>query len=150
MSRPIRLSDLDRETAKKVKAAMRGQRVAQTAYLPRNIAAVMANDTIYVAPKPAPALVLEDYRGWIRSHPCGVCCETKHGVPIPCGSECVHVGGRRRHGDVENLVPMDHAHHRELHQMGIGSFQRKYKINLRRMARTYWRNYRREDPTYAF
>ena len=43
--------------------------------------------------------------------------------------------------DVGNVVPMDAYHHDEQHQMGLASFQRKYEIDLKALAKKYAQAY---------
>jgi len=135
MSRPLRLADLPLALRRQMRAALKNAPLMGP--MPQ--------------PVPKPERVVDDaYRAWIGTHPCAICCLTP-GRPVPSGSECAHVGGKRRHGDRENCVPLCHWHHiGELHTMGIGSFSRKYKVNLRRMAGTYWRAYLREGLEFAF
>lgn len=90
------------------------------------------------APKPAvvvvPALV-----AWIRGQPC---------VVPNCGrpGECAHVRVRL-HGDVANCVPLSPGCHRELHSIGIASFERRYSLDLRQLAAHYWIRYLTEEAS---
>lgn len=71
------------------------------------------------------------FAAWVRS---GLCLigEQCFGT----GVEACHVTSRGAGGDdLGNLVPMCRAHHREQHQIGIRSFERKYGVDLKAHAK---------------
>ncbi len=89
------------------------------------------------APKPAPSLVIEEARQWIRKRPCLLA----HESPCTCAgfldvvrrvivSESAHVRTRRNNGDVAQLVPLCKRHHAEQHRLGIRSFEDRHREGL--------------------
>ena len=89
-------------------------------------------------PKPDPALILEDFREFVRARPCAICLQSGR---MRYGCEAAHVRTRRNNGDRANLYPacagLD-GHHAEQHRMGVTSFSNKYKVDLRVLADGYW------------
>jgi hypothetical protein len=76
-----------------------------------------------------------EFRAFIRGFPCVVC-----GKPAP--SECCHITGKRLlprgpERDRGTTYPGCHDHHHEQHQHGILTFQRKYSLDLPRLAAAY-------------
>lgn len=69
------------------------------------------------------------FRSWIHRQPCVV-------SGVRGNIECVHVvtGGMGRKADWTATVPMAGELHRELHRIGIKSFEAKYDINLVALA----------------
>lgn len=64
----------------------------------------------------------------MKAQPCCVC-----GYPV---SENAHydTGGMGRKADADHIVPLCRAHHRELHQQGIATFELSYGISLASVA----------------
>lgn len=93
-------------------------------------------------PKPQ-RIVDAGYLHFLRGFPCHICRLTA-GKPVPSGSEACHVQSVGAGGDDTQALPMCHEHHVEQHTMGIVSFQKRHKVNLKRGAATYYRAYVRE------
>lgn len=70
------------------------------------------------------------YRDLIVSLGCCVCGRSP--------SEPAHVKSRGAGGTAKDMVPLCSEHHREQHQIGIRSFERKHGIDLAELARVYW------------
>lgn len=62
----------------------------------------------------------------IANIPCVIC------QYLPC--ENVHVISKGAGGDWTKIVPMCSKHHRELHQIGIITFQEKHAVDLLKLA----------------
>ena len=79
-----------------------------------------------------PSLVFEPLRAFTRGLPCilvrtGVC-----RGPV----EAAHVRSRGAGGpDFDNLVSLCQWHHQEQHRMGVRSFEYRYQVRLRPLAR---------------
>lgn len=65
----------------------------------------------------------------IRNTPCVICGRTP--------SEAAHVRSRGAGGTWRDIVPLCSEHHREQHQVGIATFERRHKIDLAALARTH-------------
>lgn len=64
----------------------------------------------------------------IKGLPCIVSIRT--GCLCNQPSENAHVRSRKAGGREGDIVPLCHFHHRELHQLGISTFQYKYDLDL--------------------
>lgn len=75
-----------------------------------------------------------DYLDWIRTRPCLL-------FLLPGGgctwgdSDPAHVKSRGAGGGDDTVVPLCRKHHREQHQLGVKSFERKYGLDLQGEAR---------------
>jgi hypothetical protein len=71
---------------------------------------------------------------WTGDGPCLVCSVRTLGIiPSSMGCEPHHVTGRAD-GDIDNVVGLCRVHHREGHDHGWKTFERKYRISLRSWA----------------
>lgn len=76
------------------------------------------------------------YLDWIRGQACALpACQTP--------GEAHHVRTRGAGGvDRENVVPLCHLHHMELHSKGRLTFGTLYRVDLKRLAAAYDARYR--------
>lgn len=81
------------------------------------------------------------HRAWVRGHICCASSSTTTGDRIRCDGpiECAHVrigtdGGTGIKPSDIWTVPLCKAHHAEQHAIGEPAFERKYQINLKRIA----------------
>lgn len=82
---------------------------------------------------------LPEFREWLRWQPCEVTgfLATERGQVHPA-----HVRSWGSSGmDAENIIPLRWDLHAEQHNLGLKSFERKYRINCRRAARRKWREW---------
>jgi hypothetical protein len=61
---------------------------------------------------------------WVKALPCIVC------VSIPSENAHVKSGGMGRKEDARFIVPLCHHCHRELHAIGVASFQDRHRLDL--------------------
>ncbi len=79
-------------------------------------------------PKPLSRKVPE-FIAWLHDEPCCV---------SGCYVVVVHHPRGRRFGDEHNGVPLLDGLHKEGHNQGWKTFERKYRVNLRLLAVGYW------------
>ena len=79
-------------------------------------------------PKPISRKVPE-FIAWLHDEPC--CVSGCYGV-------VVHHPAGRRFGDEHNAIPLLDALHKEGHNGGWKTFEKKYRVNLRLLAAGYW------------
>ena len=65
---------------------------------------------------------------WIQAMPSVVSGRT------PCVNAHTVSGGMGRKADYHTIVPLTDAEHRELHQIGVKSFEQKYRVDLKALA----------------
>lgn len=83
-----------------------------------------------------------EYQEWIRGFACILW--GKHDPENAGPVECAHVKSRAAGGDdCGNIVPLCRAGHRELHTIGIRSFNKKYDLDLYAIAADLGRLYTR-------
>lgn len=70
----------------------------------------------------------DTHREYISKQPCAVCYARGFNDPH-------HIKTRRAGGTWRDLVPLCHTHHVEFHNMGVGSFERRYAVDLHAVAR---------------
>jgi hypothetical protein len=70
----------------------------------------------------------EDRLVWVASQPCIIC-----GLRA-CDNAHVATGGMGRKADARFIVPLCSPDHRELHQIGVASFEKRYSIDLLQLA----------------
>jgi hypothetical protein len=68
---------------------------------------------------------------WFAAQPCVVSGEG------PCENVHVRGDGMGRKAGYQSIVPMTAAHHRELHSLGLRSFEAKYHLDLAQLAEIY-------------
>ena len=79
-----------------------------------------------------PKLVVESLREFIRGLPCILATTEVCRGPI----EAAHVRSRGAGGsDFDNLVSLCGWHHQEQHRIGVRSFEYRYRVRLRPLAR---------------
>ena len=89
-----------------------------------------------------------EYVAWIRQQICAIPA-TSTWIPdwsMRAAIHVCHVKSRAAGGaDIANVVPMCATHHDEQHRIGILSFQRKYGVDLKRIATDLWASWEREQ-----
>jgi hypothetical protein len=79
-----------------------------------------------ISPVPKPEVIRsDDYQAFVRRLGCLIC-----GQP----AEPHHVLNRRGYGDARNLVPLCRLHHREGHDKGWRTWERRYGQKLKPIA----------------
>lgn len=82
-----------------------------------------------------PENVDDGLRDYVRMLPCVICGSLERSQW--CGpTEAAHVKSKGAGGkDWDNLIPLGTHHHREQHVIGIKSFEFKYQVRLKSLAR---------------
>lgn len=95
-------------------------------------------------PKPPVHDECPEFLDFLRARPCHLC--ALHGIRQFWATEAAHLESRR-YGDKENALPLCGLHHREspksFHVLGRKGFAAAWKLNLKKLAREYWRLYRK-------
>lgn len=90
-----------------------------------------------------PNSVDEARRAFVRTFPCAPCLAA--GLTQQTRTLACHLKSRGASGvDAGNLWPGCNAHHQEQHVTGIVTFQKRYRINLARIAERVEYQYQRE------
>jgi Putative HNHc nuclease len=101
-----------------------------------------------VNPKRAKARKTRDfgeYAEWIARQPCVVKPSLRW-----LRTEAAHVRSRGAGGHAEgNLVSLCRVHHQEQHDIGIKSFQAKYRLDLKAIAASLWATYQAQTEGMA-
>lgn len=111
------------------------------------------------SPKPTPAVIVPEFRDFIRRLPCilgnespCVCAGYFDPVRRVIVSEFAHARTKRNNGDVENGLPLCAKHHKEQHRVGIKSFAARHSEGLlgrtlREAAVDYWADFLTQGGT---
>ena len=105
------------------------------------------------SPRRVAVLRDEKYKSYVRTWPCEVCFVTylasgeQGEYRTQCGrTEAAHTeptNGMGSKGPDSGCAPLGLKHHRELHVLGLKRFERKYKIDLRKVAAELYARYLR-------
>ena len=92
-----------------------------------------------------PKNVDELYRVWVRMLPCAVYLASGRACESWWRVHAAHIKSRGAGGpDRQNLVPLCAAHHALQHDIGIRSFQKRYGVDLKKIAHALTEQYERE------
>jgi hypothetical protein len=91
---------------------------------PRRVVRVKAVNAARRSSERARAYGSPERRAWVKALPCLVC------ISIPSENAHVVTGGMGRKADAASIVPLCHRCHRELHAIGVASFQDRHRLDL--------------------
>lgn len=88
-----------------------------------------------ITPVPKPEVLRsEAFRDFVKGLPCMICL-------LP--GDAHHVKHKRGYGDANNLVPLCRTHHREVHTIGVETFERRRGVKLEGVARILFEAWKR-------